>query len=464
MAVPAAAPRLKARLPPADPLPWIAAAVYAALYFSLGILRYGAHRNFVDLGIFAQTAASAFGCFCNTVEGSHWAVHFSPILYLAGALLRVWHSAIALVALQSVAGALTIPPVYALVYRYTDSRAARLAAFLVFFYPPLAGVIFNDFHENGFAPAAIAWLFWAYDGGNVIATFVFAAVALSIKEDQAAFLCIGGILGFIRYRGTWPRGPLAAAIAVLSAAVLLKFFLLIQPAAAAHAHWAPTRFYHWTAHDLTSLPAGILMRIGFVLLAFVPLLFLPFRVSAGWLLAAPLAEVLLSRDATTFSTGSHYAGAWCGYAFYAFAVALRPIYARDPVRVRRILAWCIGLGLVEFAVANPLHPGYFLHLRSARDAHLDAFLKTLPRDAGVATQEEAYTHLAATDPNATVLPETAQGRIQSCEILTDTDFPESPRLVESAPLLRSLVQSGVYRVAQRDGGITLYTSSTMACR
>ena len=72
--------------------PWIAALIYAALFTLLGAVRYNAHRNLVDFGIFAQTVASAYGCFCNTIEGSHWALHFSPILYLAGAL--VWLFAI----------------------------------------------------------------------------------------------------------------------------------------------------------------------------------------------------------------------------------------------------------------------------------------------------------------------------------------------------------------------------------
>jgi hypothetical protein len=99
LAVFTAAPRDRlARSAFADRPLWALTAAYAILYFLLGTIRYNAHRNFVDLGIFAQTAASAFGCFCNTVEGSHWAFHFSPILYVAGSLMRVWPSALALVA------------------------------------------------------------------------------------------------------------------------------------------------------------------------------------------------------------------------------------------------------------------------------------------------------------------------------------------------------------------------------
>lgn len=449
----------------ADAWLWILAAAYAALYFLLGAVRYAGHRNFVDMGIFAQTAASAFGCFCNAVEGSHWAFHFSPILYVAGAVMRAWPSALALVALQSLAGALTIPPVYALVARHTDRRAARLAAAVVFLYPPLAGVIFNDFHENGLAPAAVAWLLWAFDGGLVVWALLFAAVTLAIKEDQAVFLAVAGALAFVRYRRTSPRGPLAIAIACVSAALAAVFFLEIQPhAAAANPYWPPERFYHWTAADVRALlPAGTLQRIGFLLLAFVPLLFLPLRTRAILIALVPLAEVLFSRMPTTYTMGSHYAGAWAGYVFFAFAAALGRIYARDPQRVYRALYWCIGLCIAEFAAADPLHPGFFLHARSERDVQLDAFLRGLPPDVSVATQEEAYTHLAATDPKATVLPETPAGSVRTCFILTDDAFPQSPRLQEAAPLVRALVRRGVYRVTQRRGAITLYTR-TAGCR
>ena len=445
----------------ADPYLWGGVLCYAGVYFWLGYVRYAAHRNFVDLGIFAQTAASAFGCFCNTVEGSHWAFHFSPILYLAGAIMRVWPSALSLVALQAAAGALTIPAVYGIVLRHTDRRAARLSALVVGLYPPLAGVVFNDFHENGLAPATVSWLLWAFDGGNALATIAFAVLTLAIKEDQAIFLGVAGILGFLRYRGSWPRGPLAIAIAVASALVLYKFFHEIQPAAAHTAQWAPTRFYAWTAADIQGLfPAGILARAGFLLLAFVPLLFLPLRSRAILIATLPLAEVLLSRDSTTYTTGSHYAGAWAGYVFFAFAWALRRIYAHDPSRSYRLLYWCVGLCVVEFAAADPLHPGFFLHARSERDVALDRFLARLPPNVSVATQEEAYTHLAATDPNATVLPETPVNLVNACIILTDSAYPGSPRLVESAPLVQKLIAAGVYRVQQRQGTVTLYTRSS----
>jgi hypothetical protein len=147
--------------------------------------------------------------------------------------------------------------------------------------------------------------------------------------------------------------------------------------------------------------------------------------------------------------GSHYAGAWAGWVLYAFAVALGP-------RAQRVLYWCIALCVLEFAVGNPLHPGTFLHARAPRDVTLDRFLTSLPRNASIATQEEAYTHLAATNPNATLLPETPDRPVTACYILIDTEYPNSARLQEAKALVQRLYETGHYALIESEGGISLY--------
>lgn len=438
-----------------DRVVWFGVLLYTALFTLLGAIKYAGHHNLVDFGIFAQTAASAFGCFCNPIEGRHWAYHFSPILYLVGALLWVARSPLTLVTLQSLTCALVAPPIAALVALRSDLRAARLAALVVWLYPPLAGLAFGDFHENVFAPAAIAWMIWAFDGGNWRATLLFALLAISIKEDQAVFLLIGGALASWRFRAT-TMGRTALAISCICVVVLVWFYVGIQPAAATSAHWSPERFYAWTRDDVHALVfSGIAARIGFLLLAFVPLLFLPFRSRAMWLAAAPLAEVLCSRMPTTFAMGTHYAGAWIGYALAPFAFSIRRM---APPRARMWLLACACLCIIELLVADPLHPGVNLRAPRARDVALDRFLATLPKSIDVATQEEVYTHLALSDPNAQLLPELPSTPLRACFALVDEEYPDSPRLQEYGGTLQRLVAEGAYVAVRRDGEIALYRS------
>jgi len=441
---------------------WIGSAAYAVLFTLLGAVKYSAHRNLVDFGIFAQTAASAFGCFCNALEGSHWAFHFSPVLYAAGAAVALTRSPLVLIALQAVAGALCAPPVYAIVRARSNVVTARWSAVAVWLYPPLAGLVFGDFHENGFAPAAVAWTLYAFDVRAIAWCAFCALLALAVKEDQAIFLALAGAGAAIAYRNDIPRMRLAAAVAIVSAAVAAIFFFAIQPHANADPAWQPARFYAWTADDWRALiPGGVLERIGFLALILVPLAFLPLRTRAFWLAVAPLVEVLSSRMSTTFTVGTHYAGAWLGYLLIAFASGVAALAPRG--RANRALYWCVAFCVIELAVADPLHPAANLRAPQPRDAALDRALTWLPRNADVATQEEAYGHLAIDDPRARLLPESAAGELRTCYVLVDRDFPQSPRLEEYGAELTSLVRERRYALVRRSGGVELYRSSAPEC-
>jgi len=427
-----------------DPWLWVGCALYAIALTRLGWVKYETHHNLVDFGIFAQTAASAFGCFCNGPEGSHWAFHFSPILYVPGALLLIWKSPLVMIALPAIACALAAPPIYAIVRARTDVATARLAGLVALLYPPLAGLAFVDFHENAFAPAAIAWLLWAFDAGYLGIAAIAALVTLAVKEDQAIFLAVAGGVGAWLYRTDKRRSRFALGVAIAGVAVVVAFFAFIQPHANVSPNWQPNRFYAWSRDDLRGLPFGIIQRLGFFALAFAPLAFVPFRSKWMWLAVLPLAEALLSRMSTTFTMGTHYAGAWAGYVLIAFAFGIAAL-----PKPRRASWWALGLTVVVFVAADPLHPGLNLRAIQNRDRTLDAYLAK-HRFADVSTQEEAYTHLALIDPLATVFPDSPEQAIGENEVLVDLDFPDSPRLQEYAPALRR------HGMRTRGSGIVYY--------
>lgn len=433
--------------------PWLLTLAYAGLFTLLGAIRYQAHRNLVDFGIFAQTVGSAFGCFCNPIEGSHWAFHFSPILYVAGAVVALWHSPLALITMQSIGCALVIPPIYALVVGRAGNAIARWSAVVVALYPALAGLAFVDFHENAFAPAAVVWMLWAFDSGRVLLAASFALLAIGVKEDQAIFVGVTAAAGAWRFRRTWP-GRVALGVVIVAFVAVFAFFHDIQPHHVANPQWSPERFYAWNVDDVRGLvPLGLLQRAGFFVLILAPLGFLPLRSRFMWLAVPPLAEILLSRMSTTFTLGTHYAGAWIGYVLVAFAFAVRKLPSQQAMR----WMWaCTALCVLELLVANPLHPGLNLRGAQPRDVALDAALAALPRDAAIATQEEAYTHLALDNPKARLLPDDPNVVEDACYVLIDRDFPDSPRLQEYGGALAQLVDERQYVTVESRGEITLY--------
>jgi uncharacterized membrane protein len=440
---------------------WAGCVLYAAVFTWLGVIKYEAHRNLIDFGIFSQTVTSAFGCFCNPLEGSHWAFHFSPVLYLAAVAVWFFHTPVTLIALAAIAAALCAPPVYALVRVRSELQTARMAALVVWLYPPLAGLAFGDFHENVLAPAAVLWTVYAFDRRKFFLAAICAALVLSIKEDQAIFLAWAALGAAITYRSDRSKCRFATLTLLAALCVAGLFFFVIQPHANANPAWQPARFYDWIGADWYMLvPAGLLARVGFLVLILAPLAFIPLRTRAVILAVPPLLEVLASKMSTTFTLGTHYAGAWIGYLLVGFAAGSAEVASRGRAFA---LLWALAFCALEFVVANPLHPGLNVRFRQIRDAALDASLATLPRGVSMATQEEAYTHLAFYDPFVRLMPESPDIETQACFILIDRDFPDSPRLAEYGAALVRLVAQRSYVLMHRSGGIEVYRR-VGACR
>jgi uncharacterized membrane protein len=435
-------------------LVWILAVVHAAAFFAFGVDRYLAHTTLVDFGLFTQVAASAFSGFSSTFEGTtHWAFHFSPIVYVCGPLVLLAHSGLALTAIQSIAVALALPPVYLIAYRRAGAKRALAIAGAAALYPALAGVDFSDFHENGFAPAATLWLLWALDARCWRYAYACLAVILSIKEDEALILLFLAAVSFFVFRARDDRMGMRFSIVAACAAVIcfVGYFSLIRPSVDPLHHWQPTRFYAWKMSDVQTLGLQTLGdRLGYLALAFAPLAFIPLRSRVVVFALPGFAECLLSREHATYTMGQHYAAVWVPYVLAAFAVAASRLPSMRPMGL------CALLCVLTYLVANPLHPGYFLRIPQERDRRLDAYLATLPPDISVGTQEEAYTHLGF-DPHAQLgvanLPE---------YVLLDRDFPESVWLAWMDPVLKRARVAGTYRLIDRANGVEFYRRVVMA--
>ena len=430
-----------------------ACAAYAIALTLLGVNRYATYHSGADLGEFVQTIATPFAGFGDTPEGgSHFLHHFSPLLYLCSPVLLLTHSPIALIALQAIAGALVAPAVYLLVRKRAGTRLALLAAGVTLLYPPLVGVTFTDFHENGFAPAAIAWLAWAIDERRWGWAALFVAIGLAIKEDEALmFVLLGaGFAVWARRRGDVALFRFAAVSALAGALTLVLFFAVVRPLAGGHDTWFALGYITNAEAHQDGL-AAVLGRLGFLLEAFVPLCFVPF---CGWrvLIAVPgLIEVLSSRWSITYTMGQHYAGVWVGEMLVAYALALAALaLERGPRFASRLAVASLAICLLNLSLDSPTHWRHYLGPVTAHDRVLDAFVASLPPDAAVGTHDEIYSHLGF-DPNArnewATLPE---------YVLVDDTYPSPEWQQTGRKQLDELVRRGVYVLLRSDDGVELY--------
>jgi uncharacterized membrane protein len=429
---------------------WLAAGIYAAVYVALDLDRYVTYHSGADLGLFTQTIASAFHGFSNTVEGgSHFTFHFSPILYAFAPVLWVTRSPAALLVLQACAAALAAPPLFLIARRRTGERLAFLIAAVTFVYPPLAGVAFSDFHENGFAPAATLWLFWAVDARRWRAAAAFLAVSLAIKEDQAVILTFGGALAavYCLRRNDAVAARFVAAGALASAAVFATYFAIVRPLAGAAHWWEPLHFYATAAAEPVARHP-VVERLTYLLEAFAPLCFTCFW-SPALLLAVPgFLELFLSRDPVMYTMGQHYAAVWIPYVLAAFALGLARIARVRPVLALRLAAASLVLCVLNLAFLSPTHWGHYLAMRTPHDAALDAAVRALPRDASVGTHDELYAHLGF-DPNASLGLRDAPALA-----LFDESNGSSYWVQRTAAMLRD--RGGQYRAVRDVDGVVLY--------
>jgi uncharacterized membrane protein len=433
-----------------------ACVVYAVALTLLGADRYASYHSGADLGEFVQTIATPFSGFGDTPEGgSHFLHHFSPLLYLCSPFLLLTHSPVALVAIQAVAGALVAPAIYLLVRKRAGSWLALLAAGATLLYPPLVGVTFTDFHENGFAPAVIAWLAWAVDSRRWGVAALFVAIGLAIKEDEALmFVVLGaGFAAWARRRGDTGLFRFAAGTALASALTLGLYFAVVRPLAGGHDTWFALGYITNAEAHQDGL-AAVLGRLSFLAEAFVPLCFVPLF---GWgvLIVVPgLLEVLSSHWSITYTMGQHYAGVWVGEMLVAYALALSAIAAKRGGRfARRLATASLVIGVLNLGLASPTHWRHYIAPVNAHDRTIDAFIAALPPDAAVGTHDEIYSHLGF-DPNAR-----NEWATHPEYVLVDNAYPSAGWQDAGRKQLATLVHDHVYTLLRAEDGVQLYRLS-----
>ena len=156
-----------------------------------------------DMGIFAQMldnmteSKHSFAPMVTCERGeylSHFAVHFSPILYLLVPFALIFNVLDVLVFAQILVVFSGVFPLFLICRQLKLSNAKSLILSLLYLlYPAMSSGSFYDFHENAFLAPLILWtLYFSHRRGwlNTIFMFVFAILTLMVKEDAAIYVAI----------------------------------------------------------------------------------------------------------------------------------------------------------------------------------------------------------------------------------------------------------------------------------
>lgn len=176
--------------------------LYAIIMSYLSLIKYYTFNATAwDLGIFSQsmhTTLNFHTLFYNNLElGSHFHVHFSPILFLCLPFYAIYQSPTTLLILQAVAVALGGVPLYFLAKREFESPKHSVAfTALYFLYPALHGANLFDFHPEAFIPLFGFSTLYFYKNEKWGKYFIFLIVLLMIKEDMPLVAIGIGLYGF----------------------------------------------------------------------------------------------------------------------------------------------------------------------------------------------------------------------------------------------------------------------------
>lgn len=304
-----------------------------------------------DMGIFAQMYDRMTETFLPITtcergfELSHFAVHFSPILYLLLPFCFIFEATDVLVWAQILLVFSGAFPLWLICRRVGLSNIRSAVVSLLFFlYPAMSSGAFYDFHENAFLTPLILWTLYFVHAEKIIPTFVFALGVLMVKEDAAIYVVFIALYIFFSRKKYWQgiaMFVLAFAYFLFASYMLMKggqgmmlgsryyniigydgsFFDLIRTAIVNPALYAAESF------TSSKLLYTINMLLPFALLPLVT------RKPSRWLLIAPLFVInLISDYQYQYDLGFQYSfgsGALLAYLAAINLADLSPITAPD---------------------------------------------------------------------------------------------------------------------------------------
>lgn len=122
---------------------------------------------------------------------SHFAVHFSPAMYVFLPVYYIFPSPVTIAVCQTVAIYSGIIP-FILIMKNRNFDSLTMCMFSVVYAANAAytGGCIYDFHENCLLVPFMMWMFWSYEKKKLPLMFLFALFTLMVKEDAFIYVSV----------------------------------------------------------------------------------------------------------------------------------------------------------------------------------------------------------------------------------------------------------------------------------
>lgn len=316
---------------------------YTLVFSFLSLFKFNTLQSEYDLAVFNQALLNTVtngDLLTNSLEhGSHFGVHFSPILFTLVPIYGLFPTPITLLIAQSILLGLGAVPIYLCGREILGKGAGCVIGFLYLIYPSLHGVNLYEFHEVAFLPVLLGLALWCFVTERKNQLLLFGVLALLVKEDVSLIIGMIGLVGLYQTR----NDPISdrwqyIVLIVVSFLTLGLFFLLIKPFFSLSGSAPAPEFLNQYVNPLTSIVNhdSYTYRLEYILESFIPVMFIPFLSLETLIISAPsLIEILLS-GSVYYSVWFHYSALIIPGIFFATIMGLSVIQSQDGPWGRRL--------------------------------------------------------------------------------------------------------------------------------
>lgn len=367
------------------------------------IIKYMDYRSMnFDFGIFAQmyhymakTLVPYTTCERDMLL-SHFAVHFSPILYVALPFYLLFPHPATLLAVQGLVVGSGVIPLYKLCKHFQLSN--KKTAAVVFIYALHPSVIANNFyyfHENCFLTVLLLWTFYFMEKKKNPAAFLFALLTMMVKEDAAVFILFFGLYLIFSNKDKY-KGLFLSLMACFYFCLVMALMTMFGNGVMSYRY---ENFIFDEGGSLFSVilniiknPAYLLQQIltadklEFLIQMLLPMALLPFAIKkpARIILLLPMVLLnLMSNYTYQYDISFQYTYGPLAFLFYLMILNVRDL---KPIYAKKLLLSSVCASLIIFAAFNvrKLSAIESFQNNQERNRIITQTLDSIPKDKSIA--------------------------------------------------------------------------------
>jgi len=266
---------------------------------------------------------------------SHFAVHFSPILYLILPIYFLFSHPITLQVIQAILVFSGIIPLLKLCKHFKLTNKKTLIISVIYlFYPAISCGCLFDFHENAFLLPLLLWTFYFFEKDKKIFYYIFITLTLLVKEDASIYIIIFSLYQIFS-RKKYLQGSITLIVSTI-------YFLIATYIINTFGLGIMSDRFNNIIYDtgLISALKTIIINPGYVLtqlltldklkyllLLFLPLSFVPFMTKklSRYILLLPILINIITNYPYSYDITFHYSFGIIAFLFYLTILNLTEI-------------------------------------------------------------------------------------------------------------------------------------------